>query len=90
VTTAINSPELSKMITITPNPTSDDIVIRYSGNSTRFVAVLCDMSGKKIFSKGEFTTTYQLSLRGYSAGLYIVQIINIRNGEQTRKLVMKQ
>jgi hypothetical protein len=89
VVTAINSPDLNKKITIFPLPTRDYLFIKYSATGGSFTVNLFDASGKKLFANGKFTSTYQLDLRSYSSGIYIVQIINTRNGEQMRRLVVK-
>jgi hypothetical protein len=89
VVTAINSPDLNKKITIFPLPAHDYLFIKYSASGGSFTINLFDASGKKLFANGKFSSTYQLDLREYSSGLYIVQIINTRNGEQMRRLVVK-
>jgi len=89
IVTGINSPSLNRKITIFPGPVRDYLYIKYSGNDGSFEVSLFDISGKKLFENGRFNTTYQLDLRKYNAGPYIVQIISTRNREQIQKLIIK-
>jgi GEVED domain/Secretion system C-terminal sorting domain len=90
VPTAINAPVLDKNITMVPNPVRDRLFIRYNGNTTTLYINLIDISGRKINSRGTFTSTYFLEMRGLSAGLYVVQIVNSRNGDEVRRLIVKE
>jgi hypothetical protein len=89
ITTGIISPELDKRIIIGPNPLSDDLNIRYTGNFTRFEFMILDISGSRILANGNFTNSLKFDMRKFGAGTYVVRIINTRNGDQTRRLIMK-
>lgn len=89
VPTAINSPELESKILMYPNPVKNRLMIQYKGNNTFFSVYLLDISGKKVLKKGTFSTNYQLDMEGYTAGNYIVQIINNKTGEQTQRIIFK-
>jgi hypothetical protein len=90
VLTAINAPVMDKNITMVPNPVHDQLFIRYNGNTTTLYIKLIDISGRKINSRSTFTSTYSLDMRGLSAGLYVVQIVNSRNGDEIRRLIVKE
>lgn len=90
VVTAINSTDLNRKIIITPNPARDNVLIRFTGNNSKFYFTLTDITGKSIFNNGEFSNSIQLDLKRYSAGLYIIHIVNKWTGEQIERLILKQ
>ena len=87
--TGINSPVLDSKIKIAPNPVRDKLFIKYNGNAARFTILLINSNGT-VLSKGSFTTNYDIDVGRYSAGVYIVRIINDKNGETTQRLIVKQ
>lgn len=87
--TATSDPVLDRKITIAPNPVRDDLIVRYSGNAAKFTVMLVNINGA-VLQKGSFTTNYTLDMRKYSAGLYIVRIVNERNGEKVQRMIVKQ
>ena len=89
VITAVVSPNLDRFISITPNPTNDKVGIKYSGNFGRFVVSVSDMSGKLLFTSDLFSTTYDLYLKKYSSGPYIINIVNTKTGERVHRVVIK-
>jgi hypothetical protein len=89
VITAVNSPQLDKQILVSPNPATDHILIRYTGNSGVFSFSVTDLSGKTIFDKGSFNRSYVLNSGKLSAGYYVIKIINNKTKEQVQRLVLK-
>jgi len=87
--TATSDPVLDKKITIAPNPVSDDLLIKYNGTGAKFNVTLVNINGV-ILKRGSFTSNYHLDMRKYSAGLYIVRIMNERNGERVQRIIVKQ
>jgi hypothetical protein len=87
--TGISSPVLDSKIRIAPNPVRDKLFIKYNGNAARFTILLINSNGT-ILSRGYFTTNYDLDVSRYSAGVYVVRIINDKNGETTQRLIVKQ
>jgi Secretion system C-terminal sorting domain len=87
--TAVSDPVLDKKITMAPNPVSNDLLIKYNGNGAKFSVMLYNINGA-VLNKGTFTSTYQLDMRKYSAGLYIIRIVNERNGEKVQRMIVKQ
>jgi hypothetical protein len=87
--TATSDPVLDKKITIAPNPVRDDLLIKYSGNGAKFSVMLYNINGA-VLNRGSFTSNYQLDMRKYSAGLYIIRIVNERNGEKVQRMIVKQ
>ena len=87
--TAVVAPNFDRFFRITPNPTNDMVFIRYSGNFAKFSVSVSDMSGKILFTYNSFSTAYDLSLKKYSAGSYIINIINTRTGERLHRIVIK-
>lgn len=90
VVTSINPPALDKNVTMVPNPVRNQLHIQYHGNTTTQYINLFDLSGRKIISGGTFISTYSLDMRRVSAGLYVVQIVNSRNGDEVRRLIVKE
>jgi len=87
--TGLISPQLDAKIRIVPNPVRDKLSIKYNGNPAKFTVRLISSSGT-ILSTGTFTANYELLMSKYSAGVYLVQIINEKNGEKTQRLIVKQ
>ncbi len=89
VITAVNSPQLDRQIVVSPNPATDHILIRYTGNSGVFSFSVSDLSGKTIFDKGTFSRSYLLNSEKLSSGYYVIKIINNKTKEQVQRLVLK-
>lgn len=87
--TATNDPVLDKKITIAPNPVRDDLLIKYNGNGAKFSVMLININGSALH-RASFTTNYQIDMRKYSAGLYVVRIMNERTGERIQRMIIKQ
>ena len=87
--TATTDPQLDKKITIAPNPVRDNLLVKYNGNGAKFSVTLYTVNGA-VLHRGTFTTSYQLDMRKYSAGLYIVRVMNERNGEKVQRMILKQ
>jgi hypothetical protein len=87
--TSVNSPVLDSKIKIAPNPVRGKLSINYNGNPARFTLTLISSNGT-ILSQKSFTTSYELDMGKYSSGVYIVRIVNDKNGESTQRLIVKQ
>lgn len=87
--TATSDPVLDKKLTIAPNPVRDNLLIKYNGNGAKFSVLLFTTNGSMLH-RGSFTTNYQLDMRKYSAGLYIVRVVNERTGEKVQRMIVKQ
>jgi len=86
--TAINSPLLDNQIRIVPNPVHDYLNIQYNGNPAVFKLRLVDLNGSELMQK-TFTGSTLLDLRKLTAGVYVVNIANVRNGEHVKQLIIK-
>jgi hypothetical protein len=89
VVTGISSPVLDSKIKIAPNPVRDKLFINYNGNAARFTILLINSNGA-ILSQGSFTTNYEINMSKLSSGVYIVNIMNEKNGERIQRLIVKQ
>jgi hypothetical protein len=87
--TGFVSPVLDAKIRIAPNPVRDKLSIKYNGNPAKFTVTLISSNGS-ILSTGTFTTNYEIDMTRYSAGVYIVRIVNDKNGERTQRFIVKQ
>ena len=75
-------------MSIYPNPTQNEVIV-YMNYSSEFKINLIDLSGKQISSssfQGEQTT---LNLNGLTHGMYLVTVIDIKNGSQMTSRVVK-
>lgn len=88
VATGIYTPSWNQSILMGPNPVKDNIFIQYKGNSAIFQFRLMDANGR-LMAQGGFSSSYLLNMRPYSAGTYIVQIINLRTNEQVQRPIVK-
>lgn len=87
--TATNDPVLDKKITIAPNPVRDNLIIRYNGTGVKFQVMLVNMNGSVLW-RGSFTTTQQIDMSKYSAGLYVLRIVDEKNHEKIQRVILKQ
>lgn len=87
--TATNDPVLDRKITVAPNPVRDELFIKYNGSGARFSVVLMNMNGA-VLVRSSFTGTYTINMSKYSAGLYVVRIVNERSGEKIQRMIIKQ
>jgi large repetitive protein len=71
-----------------PNPVTDKLLIQYPNNTERLSVMLMDMNGQSVL-EGIFVTSYQIDMRLYQPGSYILQIINERTGERERRIIVK-
>ncbi|MBC7946541.1 MAG: T9SS type A sorting domain-containing protein [Chitinophagaceae bacterium] len=89
VITATNDPVLDRKITIAPNPVRDNLTIRYTGTAGKFSVLLVNMHGA-VLSRSSFTSIHELDMRRYSAGMYIIEIVNERTHEKIQRVIVKQ
>lgn len=62
-------------ISITPNPTTDKVVINMNQiNGSNATAILYDLTGKKVLSQNSKAGNFELDLSGLSKGIYVVTI----------------
>jgi hypothetical protein len=87
--TATNDPVLDNKITIGPNPVEGNLAIRYNGANAKFTATLINMNGVVILQKS-FASTLDIDMRRYSAGLYIMRIVNERTRAHVQRKILKQ
>jgi hypothetical protein len=88
--TAINEPVWSNSMIVSPNPTQGDVEIRYTGNSTRFTAMVLDLNGRQVKSQGLFRSSCILDFRKLSAGMYVIRIFNVTTSEYINRVIVKQ
>jgi uncharacterized delta-60 repeat protein len=89
VMTGINSPELEKKMLLGPNPVTDQLLIRYTGNYAVFDVTVLDVAGQHVMAQGKFSSSIQFNMKPYPAGMYIIQIKNNKTGEFLQKKVFK-
>jgi hypothetical protein len=84
-----NPPVVDPKLEVLPNPVTDKLLIRYKGNGAQFRFRLIGVNGKDVLEEGYFTTDREVDMKKYVAGLYVLQIVNVTSGEQTRIKVIK-
>jgi uncharacterized delta-60 repeat protein len=88
VVTAINSPTLDGKLQILPNPVHDYLAIKYNGNPAVFKFQLVNLSGSVVTQK-TFSNATTINLKNISAGVYIINLVNVRSGEHHQKIIVK-
>jgi hypothetical protein len=88
VLTGINSPELERAIWIGPNPVPDQLYVQYTGTTGSLTITITDMWGRNIY-RSNFSGPLMVDMRSYLAGAYIIYIKNQRNGQELRKMIIK-
>ncbi|MCG8327828.1 MAG: T9SS type A sorting domain-containing protein [Chitinophagales bacterium] len=89
--TSVKTPNLIKELELSPNPAEDTVEISWNGFGFKDATILevIDMNGKVVHSTVlQATTTYQLSLKGISSGMYMVSLRG-NNRTISRKLVVQ-
>jgi hypothetical protein len=84
------SSSLDSNIKTGPNPTINFLNIHYSGSSRSFVVVLSELSGRVLVTVEVFDKNYQLDMRAYRPGYYVLAITTPDNGDRIQRLIMKQ
>lgn len=88
--TAIVEPARGNNLIISPSPAKDEVMVRYTGNSTRFTAIVTDINGRQVLSTGTITNSCLLDMRKLNAGMYIIKIRNTMTGEIINRIIIKQ
>ncbi|WP_276483664.1 T9SS type A sorting domain-containing protein [Paraflavitalea pollutisoli] len=89
ISTGINDPALNGNISVGPNPVTDALHIRYSGNFTRLWVSITDASGRTVLSGTSFTTTFDYDASTLKPGVYIVLIRDLKAGHMIRRTILK-
>jgi hypothetical protein len=89
VITAVNDPVLDRQVQITPNPVHDKLYISSPASNRVFDLTLLDISGVKIFTKTEFRNTLEVDMKMYSAGTYVVRLVDKHSGEHIQRIIVK-
>src|SRR6185503_4037990 len=87
--TAVSNPVLDRKITIAPNPVRDVLSVKYTGNATTFTIMLVNVNGA-VLLKNTFTTNFDIDMRRYSAGLYVIRIVDEKKGDVVQRMIVKQ
>ena len=90
VITAVTQVTGGSVFLLMPNPVSDRLTVEYTGNNGLFKCILFDISGKKLNEYGPFSSVYEIDMRRYSAGIYVLDIIDTRKGRTERKMVVRR
>ncbi|RYD94111.1 MAG: T9SS type A sorting domain-containing protein, partial [Sphingobacteriales bacterium] len=82
---------LADQVTVGPNPTQGQLTIWYNGKSEGPLTVeLLDQYGRTLTKPATFTgSNYTMSLAGYTAGTYLVRIVNTDTKESVQRKVIK-
>lgn len=77
------------VVSVFPNPTSDDVTIKINNYSGSLEIQLFDLNGRIILEKtiDSFSIEEQISLKGLSSGIYLLKL-NGENISSTKKLIV--
>ncbi|MBN8640584.1 MAG: T9SS-dependent M36 family metallopeptidase [Flavobacteriales bacterium] len=77
------------VVSVFPNPTSDNVTIKINNYSGSLEIQLFDLNGRMIVEKtiDSFSTEEQLSVKGLSSGVYLLKL-NGENISSTKKLIV--
>lgn len=77
------------VVSVFPNPTSDDVTIKINNYSGSLEIQLFDLNGRMIVEKtiNSFSIEEQVSLKGLSSGVYLLKL-NGENISSTKKLIV--
>jgi len=89
VTTAVTDPFALTGFTITPNPFTDLIELRYASGATPVKLRIIDALGRGVY-KSSFVNVTQVTTSAFASGIYVVEIIDERKGKSLQKIVIKK
>lgn len=77
------------VVSVFPNPTSDDVTIKINNYNGSLEIQLFDLNGRMILEKTieSFSTEEQVSIKGLSSGVYLLKL-NGENISSTKKLIV--
>ena len=75
-----------KIFSVTPNPTSGNVTLNWNDNFHQAFYQISDISGKIIIEKQLTTSNNEISLQGFSKGMYFMKI-STENNIQTIKII---
>ena len=73
---------------LAPNPTTDKLIITFSGNQRLNLEIL-DITGRRLFSSNNIPTSFTVDMSKYLAGVYLVKLTNSKTKQEVKKLVLK-
>jgi hypothetical protein len=89
------NPVVDGQITIAPNPVRGMLSVRYTGNGTKFWITLVNTNGAVVY-QNSFTTSLDIDMSKFSAGLYVVRVIdekvrnvNEKRGDVVQRMILK-
>ena len=90
-TTAKATPvvSLSDNIVIAPNPVENMLNINAAGVDGTMQLRITNVAGREVVKNTRFSSSFKLDMSGYAAGLYVVELVNEKTGEVTRKKIVK-
>jgi hypothetical protein len=85
--TALNENSFSTDFNLYPNPTSDDVNLKFADNSIKTIEIY-NALGKKIYTAAINTTEFKINTSNYSKGIYIINIFN-KSTNFSKKLIIE-
>jgi hypothetical protein len=85
--TALNENSFSTDFNLYPNPTSDDVNLKFADNSIKTIEIY-NALGKKIYTGAINTTEFKINTSNYSKGIYIINIFN-KSTNYSKKLIIE-
>lgn len=90
VITAINVPYFDSAILIMPNPVVSRLYIQNRGNLTKLKIIVRDLTGRLLKEQVMSNSISEIDMIGFSNGIYFIEVIELRKGIFSRRMIMKQ
>lgn len=89
IVTYLNNLEVIE-VTCAPNPVLKSLHVRTSTNAGASLLYLVSVDGKQMIKPIRFENNYDLDMSSYPAGVYMVEVVNLRSGKKVVRKVVKQ
>ena len=80
---------LTDKIVIAPNPVERMLTINTTGIDGTMQLRITNATGSVLVKEIRFSSSFKLDMSSYAAGVYIVEVMNEKSGEITRKKIVK-
>ncbi len=80
-----------EIVDVRPNPTTGNLYFNVLGTSNSLNVAIRDLSGKMVINKGLLQNgNFKIDMSQLSAGMYMLEAVDVRNGEKAIFKVIKQ
>jgi hypothetical protein len=80
-----------EIVDVRPNPTTGTLYFNVLGATSNLNVLVCDLSGKVVIKKGLLQNgNFNIDMSQLSGGIYMLEAIDVRNGEKAMFKIVKQ